>query len=139
MKLLFICKYNAFRSRISEEYFNKINKNSRIEVISRGLIMGARPGKAHLKISRELLGINITKRKPLPLTLDNLINSDIIVVSANDIPKIIFNHTQIKNKKIIFWKIKDEQSGNEKNIKHIVLSIKKKVDSLNKQLSIVKK
>lgn len=136
MKILFICKYNAFRSRVSEEYFNKINKNKKIEVISRGLIMGVSPGKEHVQMSKKLLGVDLLKRKPLPLTFQDLASSDIIFVSADDIPKIIFNHRKIKNKKkIIFWRIKDEQKGNERNIKHIILNIKKEVDELNKQLS----
>jgi len=28
MKIPFICKYNRFRSKIAEAYFNKINKNN---------------------------------------------------------------------------------------------------------------
>jgi len=139
MKLLFICKYNAFRSRVCEEYFNKINKNNKIKVLSRGLIMGGAPEKGHIQMSRELLGVDITKRKPLCLTLQDLTTSDLIIVSANDIPRLIFNHKDLKNKKkIIFWGIKDEQNENKKNIKQIVLLIKRKVEKLNKQLSKVK-
>ena len=134
MKILFICKYNAFRSRICEEYFNKINKNKDIKVISRGIIKGAVPKKAHVEISKKILGININKRKPKELTIEDLISSDLIIVSADDIPKIIFNYKGLKNKKIIFWKIKDEQEENQKNIKQIILLIKRKVDELNKKL-----
>lgn len=117
-----------------EEYFNKINKNKNIKVISRGLIIGGAPAKEHVKISKELLGVDIIKRKPIGLSLQDLTTSDLIIVSANDIPKVIFNHKYLKNKKkIIFWSIKDEQNKNKKNIKQIVLLIKKKVDKLNKK------
>lgn len=55
MKILFICKYNAFRSRIAEEYFKKINKNSKIQVISRGFIMGGNSDNEQREISNKLL------------------------------------------------------------------------------------
>lgn len=133
--ILFICKYNAFRSRVAEEHFKKINKNPKINVISRGLIIGGNSDKEQRDISKKLLGINIAKRNPMPLKLDELIKSDLIVIVANDIPKIIFNYQLIPIKnKVIIWKIKDEQKRNTKNINQIILNIQKKVDDLNKKL-----
>ncbi|VVB82126.1 Low molecular weight phosphotyrosine protein phosphatase [uncultured archaeon] len=135
MKILFICKYNAFRSRTAEEYFKKINKNPKISTISRGLIMGGNSDKEQQDISKKLLGINIAKRKPLSLTIKDLKEADLIVVVANDIPKIIFNYrSKSLFKKIVIWKIKDEQMQNKKNIKNIILSIKRKVEQLNQKL-----
>lgn len=135
MKILFICKYNAFRSRIAEEYFKKINKNSKIEVISRGILMGGKPNKEAVEIPKELLGITINKRKSLPLNLQELIEADLIVIVANDVPKKIFDYQLVPlQKKLIIWKIKDEQKRNKRNIKKIVFSIKRKVDELNKKL-----
>ena len=46
MKILFICKYNAFRSKVAESYFNKMNKNKKIKAFSRGFIMGGAPDKS---------------------------------------------------------------------------------------------
>jgi len=134
MKLLFICKYNAFRSRVAEEYFNKINRNKKIKTISRGLIMSGGSDKEQRQIAKDLLGINIAKRNPLPLRLNELIEADKIIVVANDIPEIIFNYS-LKPilKKVTIWKIKDEQRRNKKNIKKIVLSIKEKVEELSKK------
>ena len=135
MKILFICKYNAFRSRIAEEYFNKINKNPKITVISRGLLMGGKPDKEAVEIPKKILGINIIKRKPLPVKIQELIDVDLIVVVANDIPKKIFDYQLVNlKKKLLIWKIKDEQNRNIKNIKKITLSIKRKVDKLNRKL-----
>jgi len=135
MKILFICKYNAFRSRIAEEYLKKINKNKKIEVASRGIIMDGMADKEQVSISKKLLGINISKKRPKPLELKDMIDSDLIIVVANDIPRIIFNY-QLKPiaKKVVIWRIKDEQKMNKKNIKTIVLKIKKRVDELNKKL-----
>lgn len=135
MKILFICKYNAFRSRIAEEYFRKINKNPKIKAISRGLIMGGISDKEQRKISKEFLGIDISKRNSMPLKIQDLLESDLIIVVANDIPKIIFNYQLVNlKKKIIIWGIKDEQKQNTKNIKNVVLSIKEKIDALVKKL-----
>ena len=135
MKIIFICKYNAFRSRVAEEYFKKINKNSKIETLSRGFIMGGNSDKEQRKISKEILGINIAKRKPLPIKINELKEADLIVVVANDIPKIMFNYSLAPlYKKLIIWKIKDEQKRNKSNINKIVLSIKERVENLNETL-----
>ncbi len=135
VKILFICKYNAFRSRISEEYFNKISKNNNVGIISRGIIMGGDSDKEQRRLAKQILGINIAKRKPLPLRLQEMIDADKIIVVANDVPRIIFNYKIVNlQKKVIIWRIKDEQKMNQKNIKKIILKIKKKVDELNKEL-----
>jgi protein-tyrosine-phosphatase len=135
MKILFICKYNAFRSRITEEYFKKINKNKKIQAISRGFIMDGNADNEQVKLAKNILGINIAKRKPLPITLQDLIKADLIIVVANDVPKIMFNYGLISLKnKIIFWKVKDEQKRNKKNIKNIIFQIKERVENLNETL-----
>ena len=135
MKILFICKYNAFRSRIAEEYFNKINRNPKIKTISRGLIMGGNSDKEQREISRKLLGINIAKRNSLPVKKSELKEADLIIVAADDVPRIIFNYNNnILQRKERIWKIKDEQKRNKENIKKIALLIKNKVDELNREL-----
>jgi len=137
MKIIFICKYNAFRSRVAEEYFKKIKKNKKIQVLSRGLIMGGNSDNEQREISKQILRIDIAKRKPLPIKLPELKEADLIIVVANDIPKIIFNYKSgILKRKVIIWKIKDEQMKNKKNIKRIVLAIKRKVDKLNRKLEL---
>ena len=135
MKILFICKHNIFRSRIAEEYFKKTNRNKKIEVISRGIVMGGHSDKEQREIPKKLLGINIDNRKPIPLNIRDLKNSDMIIVVANDIPRRIFDYQKmyIQNK-VFIWKIKDEQKQNKNNIKSIVLKIKKRVDRLNRKL-----
>jgi len=135
MNILFICKYNVFRSRVAEEYFKKINKNKKIKVISRGIIMGGEGDKEQKDIPKKMIGADITKRKPMALTLQDLKKSDLIVVVADDIPKIIFNYQLIPIKnKVRIWNIKDEQKRNTRNIKGIVLIIKSKVDNLVNEL-----
>jgi protein-tyrosine-phosphatase len=135
MKLLFVCKYNAFRSRIAEEYFRKINKNPKIKAISRGLIMQSPSDNVQRKTAGKLLGINIANRNPLPLSIKNLKEADLIIVVANDVPKVIFDYKKGSlYRKLVIWKIKDEQMRNKKNIKRIVLAIKKKIEKLERRL-----
>ena len=136
MKILFVCKYNAFRSRVAEEYFRKINKNRNVHVLgSRGFIMGGHSDKVQQEVSKKILGININERNPRPITIQYLKEADKIIVVANDIPKIMFNYWNAPiMKKVVVWKIKDEQKRNKKNISKIVLAIKRKVDKLNRKL-----
>ncbi len=135
MKLIFICKHNVFRSRVAEEYFKKTNKDPKIKVISRGLIMGGQSDPAQREIAKKLLGIKIEGRKPVPLTLPELIGADLVIVVANDIPSVVFDYQRITiEKKVVIWNIKDEQLQNKENIKRTILSIKEKVDQLNKKL-----
>jgi len=41
MKILFVCKYNRFRSQFAEKYFRRINKN--LKVSSAGIIKVDKP------------------------------------------------------------------------------------------------
>ena len=140
MNILFICKYNAFRSRIAEENFRKINRNPKIKTASRGIIMGGNSDADQRGIAKNLLGVNIAKRKPMPVNLQELIKADLIVVVADDISKIIFNYQNVPlQKKIVIWNIRDEQKRNKENIKKIALLIKEKVEELNIKLEKKKK
>jgi protein-tyrosine-phosphatase len=135
MKILFICKHNVFRSRIAEEYFKKINSNKKIEAISRGIVMGGHSDKEQRGIPKQLLGIDIDNRTPIPLKLHDLESSDKIIVVANDIPRRIFDYQKMYiQDKVFIWKIRDEQLQNKKNIKRTTLEIKKRVDKLVRRL-----
>ena len=139
MKLLFVCKYNAFRSRVAEEYFNNVVSDKRIMAISRGIIMGQDSDSAQRQISKSILGVDISKRKPLPLTYQDMRDSNLIIVVADDIPRIVFNYPLPSiQKKLIIWSIKDEFDMDKANIKNTILTIKRKVDDLFKKLEKTK-
>ena len=62
-----------------------------------------------------------------------VLGSDINKLKFEDygIPKVIFNYWNAPiMKKVVIWRIKDEQKMNKKNIRKIVLAIKRKVDRL---------
>lgn len=134
VKILFICKYNVYRSRVAEGYFKKINKNKKIKTISRGLIMGGKPDKIQIKLAKKLLGVNVVG-KPIPVNLEDLKKADKIIVVANDVPEIMFDYQLFNFKnKLEIWKVKDEQKQNSKNIKNLLNNIKKKVERLVEEL-----
>ena len=124
---------------MAEEYFNKVKTNKKTKAISRGIIMGQDSDTVQRRISKSILGVDISKRNPLPLTYQDMINNNLIIVVADDVPRIVFNSPlPSMQKKIVMWKIKDEQAMNEKNIRDIVLKIKRKVDDLLKKLEKTK-
>ncbi len=133
MKILFICKYNRFRSRVAEAYFKKMNKNKNIKATSGGLIKGFLPlDKYQVKMAKRF-NINILG-KPRTLSMDMLKEQDRIIVIADDVPKTIFNYKWYKDK-VSFWKIKDVLEGTDnKGNERIIKSIIEKVDALIKKL-----
>ena len=131
MKILFVCKYNRFRSKIAEAYFKKINKNPKIKTISAGVIKGKPTPLSTVKTAKKL-GI-IVPRKTNFLD-ENILESKklkYIVIVANDVPRQIFKRF---NKKIILWKIRDTSVSDQKKVEKIIKEIMKKVNNLNKSL-----
>ena len=134
MKILFVCKYNRFRSQFAEKYFRRINKNLKVSSagiikVDKPLTLGEKKRKNYVKKKFE---INLTpKSRGIKVSL--LENQDKIIVIANDIPKSVFNHPNWKNK-IIIWNIPDELGANKEKINKIVSFIMKKVDNLVKSL-----
>jgi len=126
MNILFICKWNRFRSRLAEAYFNKINKNKNIIADSAGLFQGRYPlDSLQVKIGKEF-NLDIDG-KPKAVSAELLYKTDVIIIVADDVPKEPF---QIDKKEVITFGIKDEVNGNEENIRKIVRLITDKVDSL---------
>jgi protein-tyrosine-phosphatase len=136
MKILFICKYNRFRSKFAEAYFKKINQNKNIKVQSAGIIKMDVPLTSTEKqrnsyINKKYnLSFKTTSRE---ISSKLLREQDKIIIVANDIPKIIFNGRFWRNK-VEIWKIPDEKEANEKNINKSVGVIIKKINKLIKTL-----
>lgn len=134
MRVLFVCRYNRFRSRVAEAYFNKINKNKKIKAESAGIIRGFFPlDKTQVKNAKKF-GINILG-KPKSLSMELLKKINLIVITANDVPKEVFQFNKKYLQKVIVWKIPDVKTGQDEkgNIKSIKLIIGK-VNELVKEL-----
>lgn len=129
MKILFICKYNRFRSQIAESYFKKINKDRSIKFSSAGIIIGVPIAKSVKQIGRKL-GLKISG-KPKGIRENLLGEIDLLVIVANDVPEQLF---ETKTRKLIKWNIPDTSQGDYCNIERISRMIMKKVDKLNKIL-----
>lgn len=130
--ILFVCKNNRFRSRVARAYFNKINKNKEIKAESAGLIGGTGLNRFQVAVTRKF-GINI-KGRPRGLTDSLLLKQDLIIIVADDVPKLIFKkYIQKFNKKVIVWKIRD--TDEKKKAEGVIKRIMKRVEQLNKKLS----
>ena len=122
-KILFVCKYNRFRSRIAEAYFNKINKNKNIIAKSAGIIRGNSLDSKLINLAKKF-GLNI-RGKPKNLSIDLLKWQNMIVVVADNVPASLFKKRWARGKKLIIWKIPDR----EESVKPII----KKVNKLLRQ------
>ena len=131
---MFVCKYNAFRSKAAEGYFKSLNKNKKIEVSSAGFFQGSVADKMQKSFVKKILGVEI-KGKSKELSLELLRKQDLVVVVAKDIPKVMFNHKKGYGKaKFVYWNIKDEHMQKKRNVESSVKGIKKRVEMLIKTL-----
>jgi protein-tyrosine-phosphatase len=139
MKILFICKYNRFRSKTAEVYLEKRLKEEklkRIKVLSRGIIEVNKPlDSAERRRNKYLLkkfGFKLYG-KSLSVDIKSLLWANKIIVVADDVPAVLFDSSKWRDK-VEIWKVPDEKADNEKNIDKSVGFIIKRVDALVKSL-----
>jgi len=133
VNILFICKFNRFRSRVAEAYFKKINKDKMIGVKSAGLIEGSYPlNPAQVKEAKRF-GLNINGL-PKGISTKLLVWHDILVIVADDVSKKIFSDSKRYGKKIVVLKVKDNLTGNGVSATDSIKKVIKKVDWFNKKL-----
>jgi len=126
MKILFICKFNRFRSKAAEALFNKLNKNPKHTAKSAGAIRGRPISKEIFEVAKDL-GLKIS-RKPRGLTAELLAWNDCIVIVADNVPRSLFEENEKHGKKLEAWGIKDTTCDNkilmQKTIKQIELRVR---------------
>ena len=133
MKILFVCKYNRYRSKIAESVFNRLNKNPSNEAKSAGMIRGS-PISQSIIGAAEKAGYPI-KGVPQGLSTELLKWHDLPIIVANDVPRAIFNDNErYGHKAPIVWKIQDTASENIEDMQPTILEIEKKIISLLKRL-----
>lgn len=133
MKILFVCKYNRFRSQIAEQFFKKYNKNNNFFARSAGIFKGLFPLDKIEKEMAKNFDITISK-EPEAISIDVLKNIDLVVIVANDVPKTLFLYEGKYLQKIIKWEINDNYVGSEDDINKIIRKIEIKVKKLIKKL-----
>jgi protein-tyrosine-phosphatase len=126
MNILFICKYNRFRSKIAEAYFNSKRPKGSIAK-SAGLVPGI-PITRDIITTSKLYRININGR-PRGLNHKLLQWADKIIVMSDKIPGSVFFEEQKNDKKeIIIWRMADALTPKDRP--RIIKEIKKRVDKL---------
>ena len=123
--ILFICKYNRFRSRIAEIYFNQINKNPNVQAKSAGIIKGSSLDPLQQQVCKEQ-GIDISG-SPQGLSTALLKWQNMIVLVADDVPPSFFEDNKKYGKELLIWKIPDAHANNTKEIQQIINTIKNNV------------
>lgn len=132
MKILFICKYNRFRSKVAESVFNKLNKNRKNTVKSAGIIIGRPINSNTFKISKNI-GY-ILRGKPSGLTSNLLIWQEMIIIVADNVPASLFKDNYKYGKKLLVWKISDANSNNKKEVEDRIHKIELRVKKLVSEL-----
>ncbi len=132
INILFVCRYNRFRSRIALAYFNKINKNKNVRAKSAGLIKGNPLSPITIGIAKEF-GLDI-KGKTQGLSSKLMAWQNVTVVVANDVPPQVFDKNKKYGKKVIVWGISDIAGDTKDEVRNITRTIIKNVDSLVKSL-----
>ena len=137
MNILFICKWNRFRSKVAEAYFNKIRKNKNLKAKSNGFLEDNVPLKSseikRNKWIKEKYGISLDKTSR-GINVKDLNEANKIIVIANEIPLSILKDKKIWNDKLSVWKIKDVSTFDKDKINKTIDTIKIKVEALVKQL-----
>lgn len=129
MKILFVCKYNRFRSKVAEAYLKSRVSNKNFEIISAGLIPSTNGmEKRELGVVNKF-GIDI-RTKPRGINTRKVFWADLIIIVADNIPKRLFKFHNHKIR-VLKWRIKDFNPGDsEEKIADTIKQIIKKVDRL---------
>ena len=130
--VLFICKYNRFRSVLAEGFFNKYNTNRSFKAKSAGVIHGMSASEAVAALAKKL---RITIKKVSESTTSHLLMWEhILVIVADDVPPELFKENKAYGKKTIVWNIPDAETEEEHDLMPIANLIEKKVKELVEEL-----
>ncbi len=125
MKVLFICKYNRFRSKVAEAIFNKFSLD---KSESAGLFMD----KEHPYIEESVLNLMKEKGyflfgKPRKVNKKIIERTDLVVIVADNVDESLFSSF---GKKVIKWDISDCDASNFNCIRNSINEIERRVKSL---------
>src|SRR3989344_8087947 len=129
--ILFVCRYNRFRSVIAEALFKKYNKDKSIKVKSGAPIKG-RPLSSNVKKLAKELNLTI-KKHPSRLTSSIMMWQNITIIVADDVSETLFDKNKEYSKKVIVWNISDVKTDTLKEMREITKEIEKQVVKLVKE------
>ena len=124
MNVLFVCKYNRFRSKLAEAFFNKLGKKHLAK--SAGIIKGP-PIDEAIRHCAHQNGVEING-VPKMLDVSKLNWSDMIVIVADDVQtSSLTDKFPNMNKMIRKWDIHDTSNKNTAEMNRIAKLIRNKV------------
>jgi len=130
LKVLFVCKGNAGRSQMAEEFFNKFSKKHK--AISAGTKAQTKKPLPEVVInSMKEVGIDVSKNKRKKLTKKMVQQADKVIVMCRA-DKLIKKAK--KTGKVGFWKVMDAKGRSLAFHNKIRNQIKKKVEKLVKEI-----
>ncbi len=138
MKVLFICKYNAGRSRMAEAFFNEFSKEN--TALSRGIEpypdspSAERGLKGTIEVMKEV-GIKIPYKPGSPVTKEDVEEANLVVVlldekQRNILPEYITNSPKTRYDGVVDSDSRsadflDQHRANRDKIQKIVLNLLK--------------
>lgn len=135
MNILFVCKYNNFRSKFAECIFNTLNSDMNYAALSSGIITDGSPSLkmiSEINMTAQEFGYKLSIGKKNYTELMNW--ADVIINVADDVQLVI-----PEGKKVILWRITDatNDAGIEDR-KIVVEKIKQRVSQLINALKLEK-
>ena len=108
------------KENVSEDKPSDNDKNKKKKSASAGIIIGSYPLREGQIVTAKKFGINI-KGRPSSISTKLLKQVEIIIITADNVPKEIFKYKGKYLQKIIIWKIKDVKTGKDmKDNKRII-------------------
>ncbi|MEK6850023.1 MAG: hypothetical protein AABX85_00425 [Nanoarchaeota archaeon] len=131
MKILFICKYNRFRSKCAEALFIKYNKNKNHEVKSAGILIDAvRPFMAQGVVDElKERGAEVVDRKSQEVNETLIKWADRIIIVADNVDIDGF----LKGK-VEVWPVRDASEHELNEIKSSIFDIEERVFTLAERI-----
>ena len=104
-KILFVCKFNRYRSNVALALFNKYNKNSNIVAKASGVVQGPPVLEKMQRVAGEF-GVSL-ERKPKNLTEYDYSWADLVITIGKDLDKGTFEYIAGRPRKVISWELAD--------------------------------
>ncbi|MBW2967658.1 low molecular weight phosphatase family protein [Candidatus Woesearchaeota archaeon] len=133
MNILFICRYNKFRSKIAEAFFNKHYKGTKHKAKSAGIIRGS-PVDDEIRACAKRNGVKVSGGS-YGIDVPILRWHDMMVIVAEGIPKELFAKDERRfGRKLRHWKIPDihghDDAGRDRTAKEIEKKVKRLISEI---------
>lgn len=124
MNILFICRFNKFRSKLAEAFFKKYTKKHSAK--SAGIIKGSAVDGPIIACGKRN-GVTV-KGTSKNITVPLLRWHDMMVIVADDVPRSLFaDNVTVQGRQLRHWKIPDTSDNNTKEMDRIAKMIEKKI------------